>query len=57
MFATQWLPNHTGNTEILLVELPLLEKFGNDRSLLVSTSKLGDIPRIFNDRNNKEERG
>lgn len=55
MLASQWLPNHAGNTEILLIELPLLEKFGNDRSLLVSTSKFGDIPRIFNNRNNEEK--
>lgn len=57
MLATQRFPDHTSNTEVLLVKLPLLEKFGNDGSLLIPASQFGNVPRILNNRDNEEESG
>ena len=55
MLATQWFSDHAGDAKVLLIEFPQLKKLSNDRSLLVSTTKFGDITRVFDNRVDEEK--
>lgn len=47
MLASNWLPDHTRHTEILIVELPQAYQFVDHSLLLDSASKLRHVPWIF----------
>ena len=55
MLATQWFSDHARDAKVLLVKFPQLKKFGNDRPLLMSATKFGDITRVFNNRVDEEK--
>jgi hypothetical protein len=46
VLASQWHPDHTVYTEVLLVIIPFLEKLIDDGLLLAETRKPGNIARI-----------
>jgi hypothetical protein len=48
VLAAKGPPDHAVDAEILFVKLPLLEKLGYHRSLLVPATKLWHIPGIRN---------
>lgn len=54
VLATQRLPRHTRNTEVLLVKLPEREELLHHLSLLIPAGDLGDIARVFDHGNDVE---
>lgn len=47
VLAPQRLSDHTVNTEILFIELPLLKQFGNSSPLLISAAEFGNISGVL----------
>ena len=50
----EWLSCHTGDAEILFVELPLLKQFLNNLSLLIPAADFWNITRVLDHGKNVE---